>query len=160
MVVLKYFWLVELIKSSLGPHGMAQLRGDKLQQNGYEKTEVVNRQKIGLKLCRRNEHEAVINLRDHLFIYLQQSYNYKAVDSDSLVYLWIFVHVTKQSTWVNRKRYLFRDCPAYLVNCLFKFLNDVVWSFSRWPCGADETLKGYPAYLSLFSLVTPERSVS
>lgn len=88
---------------------MAQLRGDKLQQNGYEKTEVVNRQKIGLKLCRRNEHEAVINLRDHLFIYLQQSYNYKAVDSDSLVYLWIFVHVTKQSTWVNRKRYLFRD---------------------------------------------------
>lgn len=61
---------MELIKSSLGPHGMAQLRGDKLQQNGYEKTEVVNRQKIGLKLCRRNEHEAVINLRDiYLFIY-------------------------------------------------------------------------------------------
>lgn len=49
---------------------MAQLRGDKLQQNGCEKTEVVSRQKIGLKLCRRNEHEAVINLRDiYLFIY-------------------------------------------------------------------------------------------
>lgn len=62
---------MELIKSSLGPHMQKNsYRGDKLQQNGCEKTEVVSRQKLGLKLCRRNEHEAVINLRDiYLFIY-------------------------------------------------------------------------------------------
>lgn len=37
---------------------------------GGRRREVVNRQKIGLKLCHRNEHEAVIILRDfHLIIY-------------------------------------------------------------------------------------------
>lgn len=37
---------------------------------GVRRREVVNRQKIGLKLCLRNEHETVIILRDfHLKIY-------------------------------------------------------------------------------------------
>lgn len=42
---------------------------NQLQQNGCEKGEVVNRQKIGLKLGHRNEHEALIILTDfHLKI--------------------------------------------------------------------------------------------
>lgn len=58
--------VVELVTGSLDFHmqNATSVVGEKQQQDGWEKTEVVNREKIGLKLCRRNEHEAVINLRD------------------------------------------------------------------------------------------------
>lgn len=113
---------------------MPRLRQLQASAEWLREDKVVNRLNIGLKLCRRNKHEAVVNLKD-FYLYIHNTC--------------ILKHLAKQLQksvvyqTLSLKSLLLRDCATHFINGLFLCLNGILRLYPIRPCRAAEKLKGF-----------------